>query len=170
MTKQDKDYAVAFSIQADHKGVKLVVRPAIHHKRIKLSAPFVEFGDAESFTIFDDVFIPNKRIFMNAHNDARETPYAGFLALLFAHYHRHSYTSCKPAMCEILASTSALVAEYNGIEKTKHVQDKLSHLIGTAELVYTAGESSAFHGEKSASRTYIPDKILTNAGRRLAGE
>jgi 4-hydroxyphenylacetate 3-monooxygenase/4-hydroxybutyryl-CoA dehydratase/vinylacetyl-CoA-Delta-isomerase len=170
MTNKDRDYAVAFAIPADHEGVKLVVRPAIHRKRIKLHAPFVEFGDAESFTIFDDVFVPKNRIFMNAHNDARETPYAGFLALLFAHYHRHSYTGCKPAMSEILASTSALIAEYNGIENTKHVKHKLSHLIGTAELVYASGEASAIHSEKSASGTYIPDEILTNAGRRLAGE
>ena len=170
MTDKDRAYAVAFSIPADHEGVKLVVRPAIHHKRVTLHAPYVGFGDAESFTIFDDVFVPNNRIFMNAHKDAKATPYAGFLALLFAHYHRHSYTGCKPAMSEILASTSALVAEYNGIEKTKHVQEKLSHLIGTAELVYAAGESSAIHSEKSASGTYIPDEILTNAGRRLAGE
>jgi len=170
MTNKDQDYAVAFAIPADYEGVKLVVKPAIHHKRIKLHAPIVEFGDAESFTIFDDVFVPKKRIFMNANGDARETPYAGFLALLFAHYHRHSYTGCKPAISEILASASALVAEYNGIESTKHVRRKLSHLIGTSELVYAAGESSALHGERSASGTYIPDEILTNAGRRLAGE
>ncbi|KKM83942.1 hypothetical protein LCGC14_1304270, partial [marine sediment metagenome] len=32
------------------------------------------------------------------------------------------------------------------------------------------GESSARHSEKSPSGTQIPDEILTNAGRRLAGE
>ncbi|MCJ7647138.1 MAG: aromatic ring hydroxylase, partial [Candidatus Lokiarchaeota archaeon] len=65
---------------------------------------------------------------------------------------------------------SALVAEYNGIEKTSHAQDKISHLIGIAELVFAAGESSAKHSEKAPSGTQVPDEILTNAGRRLAGE
>jgi 4-hydroxyphenylacetate 3-monooxygenase/4-hydroxybutyryl-CoA dehydratase/vinylacetyl-CoA-Delta-isomerase len=73
-------------------------------------------------------------------------------------------------MSEVLASAAALVAEYNGIEKASHVQDKLSHIIGIAELVFAAGESSARHSEKSPSGTQIPDEILTNAGRRLAGE
>jgi len=170
MTENDSDYAVAFAVPADHEGVKLVVRPATQYKRVKLHAPIAELGDAESFTIFDDVFIPKERVFMNGKADPRQTPYAGFLALLFAHYHRHSYTGCKPAISEVLASAAALVAEYNGIENTKHVRSKLSHMIGTAELVYAAGESSAHHAERSASGTYIPDEILTNAGRRLAGE
>jgi 4-hydroxybutyryl-CoA dehydratase / vinylacetyl-CoA-Delta-isomerase len=50
------------------------------------------------------------------------------------------------------------------------VRDKLSHLIGTAELVFAAGQMSAYRAERSTSGTFIPDEILTNAGRRLAGE
>jgi len=170
MTDKDNDYAVAFALPADAEGVKVLVRPVYHHKRKRLQAPIAEMGDAEAFIIFDDAFVPNERVFLNGKKDPRQTPYAGFLALLFAHYHRHSYTGCKPAVSEILASAGALVAEYNGIEKQAHVRDKLSHLVGTAELVFAAGEASAYRGERSPSGTYIPDEILTNAGRRLAGE
>lgn len=170
MTDKDNEYAVAFAIPADTEGVKIVARYASQHKRKYLKAPIAEFGDAESFTIFDDVFVPNERVFLNGLSDPRQTPFAGFLALLFAHFHRHSYTGCKPAISEVLASATALVAEYNGIEKESHVKEKLSHLIGTAELVFAAGQASAYRGEKSPSGTYIPDEILTNVGRRLAGE
>jgi len=171
MGPEDKDYAVAFALPADWDGVKLLVRPASFRKsKREVDAPGLEFGDAETFIIFDDVFVPNERVFLNGNADPRQTPYAGFLALMFALYHRHSYTGCKPAMSEILASTAALVAEYNGIEKTSHVRDKISHLIGTAELVYAAGEASAYHSEIAPSGTCIPDEIVTNAGRRLAGE
>ncbi len=170
MGPEDKDYAVAFALPGDWEGVKLLTRPAYYRKSKHMDAPGLQMGDAETFIIFDDVFVPNDRIFLNGNGDPRQTPYAGFLALMFAHYHRHSYTGCKPAVSEILASASALVAEYNGIEKASHVQDKLSHIIGIAELVFAAGESSAKHSEKSPSGTQIPDEILTNAGRRLAGE
>jgi len=170
MGPEDKDYAVAFALPGDWDGVKLLTRPAYSRKSKHMEAPGLQMGDAETFIIFDDVFVPNERIFLNGHGDPRQTPYAGFLALMFAHYHRHSYTGCKPAMSEVLASAAALVAEYNGIEKASHVQDKLSHIIGIAELVFAAGESSAKHSEKSPSGTQIPDEILTNAGRRLAGE
>ena len=170
MTEKDADYAVAFALPADWEGVKMLVRPANQHKRKHLQAPIAEIGDGESFTIFDNVFVPRERVFMDGKGDPRQTPYAGFLALLFAHYHRHSYTGCKPAITEVLASASALVAEYNGIEKEGHVRDKISHLIGTAELIFAAGQMSAYRAERSASGTCIPDEILTNAGRRLAGE
>lgn len=170
MTDKDNEYAVAFAIPADWDGIKMLVRPAYQHKRKHLHAPISEIGDAESFTIFDDVFIPRERVFLDGKGDPRQTPYAGFLALLFAHYHRHSYTGCKPAISEIMASAAALVSEYNGIEKESHVRDKISHLIGTAELVFAAGQMSAYRAEKSPSGTYIPDEVLTNAGRRLAGE
>ena len=170
MGPEDKDYAVAFALPGDWDGVKLLTRPAYFSKSEHMDAPGLQMGDAETYIIFDDVFVPNERIFLNGHGDPRQTPYAGFLALMFAHYHRHTYTGCKPAVSEILASAAALVAEYNGIEKASHVQDKLSHIIGIAELVFAAGESSAMHSEKSPSGTQIPDEILTNAGRRLAGE
>jgi len=170
MADRDNDYAVAFAIPADWEGVKMLVRPSYHHKRKYLPAPIAEIGDAESFTIFDDVFVPRERVFLDGKGDPRQTPYAGFLALLFAHYHRHSYTGCKSATSEILASTAALVAEYNGIQREDHVRDKISHIIGVAELIYAAGQMSAYRAEKSLSGTYIPDEILTNAGRRLAGE
>ena len=170
MTPNDNDYAVAFGLPADADGVKMLVRPAIHHGRKHLKAPIAEIGDGEAFIIFDDVFVPQERVFLNGKDDPRQTPYAGFLALLFAHYHRHSYTGCKPAVSEVLASAAALVAEYNGIEKEDHVRDKISHLIGAAELVFAAGQASAYRAERSPSGTCIPDEILTNAGRRLAGE
>lgn len=170
MTDRDADYAVAFAIPADTEGVKILSLPTYQHKRKWLEAPVAKLGDAEGFIIFDDVFVPRERVFMDGKADPRQAQFAGFLALLFAHYHRHSYTGCKAAMSEVVASAAALVAEYNGIEKQGHVKDKLSYLIGIAELVYAAGRDSAHRAERSSSGTYIPDEILTNIGRKLAGE
>ena len=170
MGPDDNAYAVSFAIPADWPGVKLACLPGNRHKRKHIDAPIALVGDVESLTIFDDVFVPNERVFMNGLADPRVTPYAGFLALMFAHFHRHSYTGCKPAASEVIASEAALVAEYNGIGKASHVKDKLCHIIGIAELVFASGVASAYRAEKSPSGTMIPDEILTNAGRKLAGE
>jgi len=165
LTKEEGDWAVAFAIPADTEGVKLVVRLAYPRKRIKLGAPIANYGNAESFTIFDDVFVPWERVFM-----CGEWEFARALALLFALYHRHSYTGCKPAITDILCSTAALVAECNNIHKKTHVRDKLAKLITLSEAVYACGVASAHYATKSPTGTYIPDPVYVNAGRKLAGE
>ena len=95
--------------------------------------------------------------------------YAGYLALMFAHFHRHSYTGCKTAVSEIIASQAALVADVNDIAKAEHVRTKICDIIGTAELVFAAGQASAYRAVEFPNGSWVPDEILTNAGRRLAG-
>jgi 4-hydroxyphenylacetate 3-monooxygenase/4-hydroxybutyryl-CoA dehydratase/vinylacetyl-CoA-Delta-isomerase len=99
-----------------------------------------------------------------------EQEFGGSLALLFALYHRHSYTGCKPATSDVLMGMAALVAEYNGIENEKHVQHKLAEMIGVAELVYGAGIAAGVKSEPAPSGTYMPNVIYANTGRRHAGE
>jgi 4-hydroxyphenylacetate 3-monooxygenase/4-hydroxybutyryl-CoA dehydratase/vinylacetyl-CoA-Delta-isomerase len=169
MGPDDKDYAVAFALPADWDGVKLMALPGIHHKRTRLDAPFAHIGDVESLTIFDDTFVPYDRVFMCGRDNDGVCRYAGYLALMFAHYHRHSYTGCKTAVSEVIASQAALVAEVNDIAKQSHVRDKLCDIIQTAELVFAAGQCSAYRSQKFPSGQQVPDEILTNAGRRLAG-
>jgi 4-hydroxyphenylacetate 3-monooxygenase/4-hydroxybutyryl-CoA dehydratase/vinylacetyl-CoA-Delta-isomerase len=144
--------------------------PGGHPRRKKLHAPVSNVGDVESMTIFDDVFVPNDRIFMNGLENPDVVQYAGYLALMFAHFHRHSYTGCKTAVSEVIASQAALVSDVNGISKFSHVREKISHIIGTAELVFAAGEASAYRAVQFPNGSYVPDEILTNAGRRLAGQ
>ena len=165
MREEDKDYAVAFAIPADHENVHLITRPVWIRERKKFKAPFAEMGVSDSFVIFDDAFIPKERVFM-----CKEWDFARRLALLFANSHRHSYTGCKPAVSDILAGASALAAEYNGIERAPHVRDKISEIIGTAELAYAAGVASAVFGQKTITGTFFPNPIYANVGRRLMGE
>ena len=165
LTEEESDWAVAFAIPGDWEGVHQIVRIANIRPREYLKAPIATFGDAESLTVFDNVFVPWERVFLCGERDM-----GGRLALLFALYHRHSYTGCKPALTDIIMGATALVAEYNGVEKAQHIRIKLAHLIGIAELIYAAGIAAAYNSEKSASGTYIPDTIYCNVGRRLAGE
>ena len=169
MSQDDADYAVSFALPADWEGIKLMAIPGQHHKRSHLEAPYAKIGDVESLTVFDDVFVPYDRVFMCGRDHEGVCRYAGYLALMFAHYHRHSYTGCKTAVSEVIASQAALVAEVNDIAKESHVRSKLCDIIQTAELVFAAGEAAAHHATQFPSGQWVPDEILTNAGRRLAG-
>lgn len=164
LTEEEDDWAVSFAIPADTDGVYLSCRPAAARPRKKLRAPIATFGDVESFTIFDDVFVPWERVFL-----CGEREFGGRLALMFALFHRHSYTGCKPATSDVMMGMAALVAEYNGIEGVQHVRHKLVDLIAVAELVYAAGVAAAVTAQQSPAGTYIPDPVYCNVGRRHAG-
>jgi 4-hydroxyphenylacetate 3-monooxygenase/4-hydroxybutyryl-CoA dehydratase/vinylacetyl-CoA-Delta-isomerase len=163
MTEQDADWAVAFAIPADTPGIKQVVRITTPRPRKHIHTKHF-YGVADSTTIFDDVFVPWERVFL-----CGETYFASFLAMLFATYHRHSYTGCKPAMTDLILGASALVAEYNGVADASHVKDKLSDLIAVGELVYAAGIAASVKSTEAASGTHIPNIIYTNVGRYHAG-
>lgn len=169
MGKGDESYAVSFALPGDWDGIKLMALPGLHHKRTHLQAPFARIGDVESLTIFDDVFVPEERVFMNGFDHPDVVQYAGYLALMFAHFHRHSYTGCKTAVSEVIAAQAALVADVNDIAQEHHVREKLCEIISTAELVFAAGQASALRAVEFPNGSWVPDEILTNAGRRLAG-
>jgi len=163
--KDEKDYAIAFAIPADTEGVYLITREAFSPKReVGMEAPYNELGDLESFTVFDNVFVPNDRIFVDGQPE-----FGGELALLFALYHRHSYCGCKPGVGDVLMGTTALVADYNGVEKTGHVREKLADMISVAELVYAAGIAASVKSMRAPSGTQVPNIIYANVGRRHAG-
>ncbi len=164
MTEQDSDWSVAFAIPADTKGIKQIVRFTTPRERKYLKTPMHQYGIADSMTVFDDVFVPWDRVFL-----CGEPLFAGMAAAMFATYHRHSYSGCKPAVTDIMMGAASLVADYNGIADASHVKDKLSDLITVAELCYSAGIAAAVKATKSSSGTYIPDIVYTNVSRYHAG-
>jgi len=172
---EDKDYALAFAVPGDWEGLKQVVtihnlRPRDHFKR------GFHPGATDSYLIFDDCFVPWERVFL-----AGEHLHGGALALLFALFHRHSYSGCKPAIGDIILGTAALAAEVNNVHKTPHVREKLSEIILTTELGYAAGYTASALGKPEVfipgigfvpygPGSYIPNSIYCNVGRCLTGE
>ncbi len=164
MMPEDKDYSVAFAVPADAEGVKIISRTSRLRAPPGLEMPQAEIGDDEGFIVFDDVFVPWDRVFLCGENK-----YATLSAHLFALFHRHSYTGCKPATTDIIMGLGALIAEYNNVYDRHNIREKLVELAATAELVYAAGVASAVHGTKTPAGTFLPNEIYANVGRRHAG-
>jgi len=172
---EDKDYAVAFALPGDWEGMKQVVtihnfRPREHFKRGFMP------GATDSYIIFDDCFVPWERVFL-----AGEFQHGGVLALLFALFHRHSYSGCKPAIGDVILGMAALAAEVNNVYKAPHVREKLAEIIMTIELGYAGGYTASDLGKPEVYMpgvgfvpygpgSYIPNSIYCNVGRCLTGE
>ena len=164
LTKEEGDWAVAFAVPGDHPKVHQVVVAGAPKARKHLKAPLAEYGSSHSLTIFDDALIPWERVFM-----CDEWEFGGRMALMFALYHRHSYTGCKPAATDLFIGTTALIAEYQGVANAQHIRHKIADLISVAELVYGAGIAAGVKSKPSSSGTYVPDVVFCNVGRRHAG-
>jgi aromatic ring hydroxylase len=172
---EDKDYAVAFAIPGDWDGLKQVI--TIHNLRERqyYKRGFMP-GSTDSYMIFDNCFVPWERVFL-----AGEWQHGGVLALLFALFHRHSYSGCKPAIGDVILGAAALAAEVNNIQKAPHVREKLAEIIMTTELGYAAGYTASDLGKPEVYMpgvgfvpygpgSYIPNSIYCNVGRCLSGE
>ena len=161
MKPEDKDYAVSFAVPMDTPGITMIIgRQSCDTRKLEGSEMDVgnsEFGGVEALTIFDDVFVPNDRIFLNG-----ETEFAGMLVERFAGYHRQSYGGCKVGVGDVLIGAAAVAADYNGVAKASHIKDKLIEMTHLNETLYACGIACSAEGHPTESGSYIIDLLLAN--------
>ena len=163
MTEDDKDYAVAFAIPPNTKGISMIMpSPELIEEGGFLEHPFYSWFLAnDCIVIFDDVFVPNERVFMK-----REYLYAGAFTYMFANFHRLTADSYKPIECETLVGAAYLMAEYNGLLKASHIIEKLAWLMWYAETITGLGLASVQNCiyDKVAQMAY-PNPMFSNAAK-----
>ncbi len=145
----------------DEKGIyQIVDRQSCDIRKLENSSIDVgntEFGGVETLVVFDDVFIPNDRIFLN-----RETEFEGVLVERFVGYHRQSYGGCKVGVGDVLIDAAAVAAEFNGTAKASHIKDKLIEMTHLNETLYCYGIACSAEGKATPSGNYLINLLLTN--------
>ena len=139
MREEDKDYAVAFAVPVNAKGLTLICsEPEVSEPGNFFDHPIsssVYINDAT--IIFDDVFVPHERVFLKG-----EWEFAGEVAYMFANFHRLSAETYKAMELELFTGAAVLMAEYNGVERASHVRDKLTWLVMFAEATEVMGQAA----------------------------
>lgn len=160
LTEKDRDYAVAFAIPANTKGVKMIASPFGGTTKSEFHNPISsQHHMVESLTIFDDVFVPSERIFMMG-----ETQFAGPLALTFVQYHRFTAISYKAPILDALVGAGMLMAEINGITGASHTREKLARLIEYSEIVKGLTREAALRCRK-VDGLAVPDPVYSNIAK-----
>jgi len=161
MKPEDKDYAISFAVPCDSKGITIIVGRQSCDTRKLEGAPIdtgnPKFGGMEALVVFDNVFVPNERIFLNG-----ETEFATVLVERFSGYHRQSYGGCKVGVGDVLIGAAALAADYNGTSKASHIKDKLIEMVHLNETLYSCGIACSSQGHKTRSGNYLIDLMLAN--------
>ncbi|WP_040327461.1 4-hydroxyphenylacetate 3-hydroxylase family protein [Clostridium ihumii] len=162
MKEEDKAYAVSFAIPTDAEGLLMILgRQSCDTRKLEENADVdlgnKNFGGQEALVVFDDVFVPDDRIFL-----CKEYEFAGMLVERFAGYHRQSYGGCKVGVGDVLIGAAAVAADYNGVPKASHLKDKLIEMIHLNETLYCCGIACSAEGKKTEAGNYEIDLLLAN--------
>ena len=161
MKPDDKAYSVAFAVPAATKGLKLLASSYGGIKKDPFEFPIsAKHKMMETLTVFDDVFVPWDRVFLNGETEA-----AGFLALTFVKFHRFTAVSYKLPLLELLAGSAQAIAEYNGIEKAGHIREKLTKLATYHATVQGLIFAAAHNHEVVPPGIAVPNTLLTNVAK-----
>ena len=157
----EEDYAVSFGVDTNVKGITMIYgRQSCDTRKLedfKLDIGNYKYGGQEIFVIFEDVFIPNENIFMKG-----EIEFSGELVNRFAGFHRQSYGGCKVGVGDVLIGASALITEYQGVERVSHIRDKLVEMVHLNETLYCCGIACSSQGFQRDAGNYEMDMLLAN--------
>ena len=161
MRPEDKAYAIAFALPINTPGLKLLASPHGSAPKDPFEHPIsARHKMMETLTVFDDVFVPKERIFLNG-----EVDFAGLLALTFVRYHRFTAVSYKLPLLELLAGAGYAIAEANGISRAGHVRDKLTQLAAYHTIVRGLIEHAAASCTIEEGGQAVPNTLITNVAK-----
>jgi 4-hydroxybutyryl-CoA dehydratase/vinylacetyl-CoA-Delta-isomerase len=154
----EKEHAVAFALPMNTNGIIQIVDMQPGGER-KLGKGFdkgnVRFGSSESLVVFNDVFVPKERVFMNG-----EYEYAAEVVTKFVLLHRMVLGGCLAGCGDVLTGAAALLAEYNGL--SRQLSDRLTEMTYLSESLYSQALGAAHEGQATPSGAWFPDPLLAN--------
>jgi 4-hydroxybutyryl-CoA dehydratase/vinylacetyl-CoA-Delta-isomerase len=160
LTENDKDYAIVGAIPVEAEGITYIYgRQSCDTRAMEggtIDVGNANFSGQEAMVILENVFIPNKLIFMDG-----ETEFASMLVERFTCYHRRSYV-CKSGVGDVLIGAAAQIADYNGVENVSHIKDKLVEMTHLNETIYATGIASSYQSKPTKSGAYLNDDMIAN--------
>jgi 4-hydroxybutyryl-CoA dehydratase/vinylacetyl-CoA-Delta-isomerase len=163
LNEASKDYAIVCAIPIDDPGITLIFgRQASDGRRdmsewIDSGKPRFGAVGGEAVIAFDDVFVPNDRIFLDG-----ETEFTGTIVYRFAAHHRANYGACKTGIMDVLTGAVSYLAQIQGTAKGSHVRDKITEMIHLSETLYSSSIACSAEGEPTPSGAYMVDTMLAN--------
>lgn len=163
MRKEDKDYAIAFALPSDTKGIMYIYgRQSCDTRKMEkgtIDTGNILYGGQECMVVFEDVFVPWERVFMY-----KEYDFSGDLVEKFAAYHRQSY-ACKAGIGDVLVGATQLIAEYQGTAKASHIRDRILEMIHLNETLACGSLTCAHEGHREPSGTYFVNSLWANVAK-----
>lgn len=163
MDQRSKDYAVVCAVPIDDPGVTMIFGRQAgddrRDKRERIDAGKPSFGavGGEAVLVFEDVFVPREKVFMDG-----ETDFAHTLVYRFAAHHRANYGACKTGLMDVLTGAVSYLAQMQGTDKGSHIRDKITEMIHLSETLYSSSIACSAEGHPTPSGAYMVNTMLAN--------
>ncbi len=161
LSEEDSNYAVAFAVPIDTRGITFITRPSpcpIDATAMTNPAS-TRHNMLECLTIFDNVFVPWENVFM-----AGEWEFTDRFIHYFSSYGRPVKATCISARIDMIAGAAALIADYNGISKASHIRSKLNDMMITSNIGWGCVLGAVANSVDHPGGIPIPDISISNAG------
>jgi 4-hydroxybutyryl-CoA dehydratase/vinylacetyl-CoA-Delta-isomerase len=154
-------YAIACAVPVNTAGVKVVNTTfAPRHEDLRSFPLSARIHMPEGFVIFDDVFVPSERVFLDG-----EVGHAAAFAHSLGLWERLGGLSDMVEQADQLVGFAQLIAEANGLASVVHVREKISEMIIHATLLRAGLEAAVANCEIAADGTVFPNELYVNAAK-----
>lgn len=150
----DKDYALACVVPRDIEGLTIVEARHPSDKRELEATADVEVPDTgitQGWLLFDDVFVPNERVFM-----CGEAKYSGKVIQYFTANYRACIGGCVTGQGDVMIGASILMARANGL-KAKTFMNKLVDMSINNTITFGLGAGACALGTQHPSGSFFAD-------------
>jgi 4-hydroxyphenylacetate 3-monooxygenase len=162
-TPDDAPYSFAFAIQNDAPGLRYLCRSSLHHGGSEFDEPLASrYEEMDAVAIFDDVFVPNERVFLLGHPELCNAFYSatGAAALM-----THQVVTRTVAKTEFFLGLASEIADAIGIDGFQHIQEDIAELIVDVEIGKALLRASEVDGSPNDWGVYLPAWPTLNAAR-----
>ena len=161
MKPGEEDYSIACMVPVNAPGVKLVdVDYAVRHRDARRFPLSAREHTPDSFVIFDNVFVPDERVFLDGVPEHAAT-FAHSLGL----WERIGGLSMMANNYDLMVGFAQLIAESNGVHRIGHVKDKISLMVINATLIRASLEAAIDNCGYTSDGSAYPNELYTNVGK-----
>lgn len=157
----DADFCVAGAIPKDAPGITIIeTRRPSDERDLEEGWDAPKVGNiTQAYILFEDVFVPNERIFL-----CGEFKYSGKIIGDFAAIYRAAIGACVAGQGDIMIGAAINMARANGLSQ-KTFQATLNEMAIRNEITYGLGLGAMVKGKKTASGTFIPSPLLAHTNK-----
>ena len=161
MKPGEEDWSIGCIVPVNAEGVKIInTTYAPRHDDVRTFPVSGNYHYPEGFVIFDDVFVPHERVFLDG-----ETSMAAVFAHSLGLWERLGGLSALVEECDQLVGFAQLVAESNGTAGISHIKEKISEMIIHATLVRASLEAAIMNCSIGPDGAAFPNELFVNAGK-----